>query len=141
MFGIDAIRAYNGWAMALVGASIVFVGLVLLSFAVSRLHKILGLWQRRQGQDPLPGSNGTGSDTLNQDSGTRPLPPEIIAGIQQLQLLSERIGSPFPLPKMFDLAQKAGMLHSHSVANHALSAGILVPDGKGYFAWEAPSPS
>ncbi|MBW1726140.1 MAG: OadG family protein [Deltaproteobacteria bacterium] len=39
MYGLQAIAAYNGWAMALAGALIVFSGLVILSFVISQLHK------------------------------------------------------------------------------------------------------
>jgi len=140
MIGIEAIEAYNGWAMALNGASIVFIGLVLLSFAVSRLHRILGFWERRSGRSPQASSEGSGNSSLDPGFGNPSLPSEIAAGVQQLRLLSERIGDPFSLPRVLDLAQKAGMLQSHSVANHALASGMLAPDGKGYFSWKR-SPS
>ena len=48
MFGIDNITQNNGWAMAAVGASIVFSGLVVLSFVISQIHKILKLWDDRE---------------------------------------------------------------------------------------------
>ena len=47
MFGFENITANNGWAMAVVGASIVFVGLVILSFVISQIHVILNLWERK----------------------------------------------------------------------------------------------
>ena len=47
MYGIDNITANNGWAMAAVGATIVFLGLVVLSFVISQIHKILELWEKR----------------------------------------------------------------------------------------------
>jgi hypothetical protein len=48
LFGIQNITNNNGWAMAAVGASIVFLGLVVLSFAISQIHKILKLWEERE---------------------------------------------------------------------------------------------
>ena len=48
MYGFDNITANNGWAMAVVGASIVFAGLVVLSFVISQIHKILELWEKRE---------------------------------------------------------------------------------------------
>lgn len=45
MIGIENITNNNGWAMAAVGASIVFLGLVVLSFVISQIHKILKLWE------------------------------------------------------------------------------------------------
>jgi Na+-transporting methylmalonyl-CoA/oxaloacetate decarboxylase gamma subunit len=47
LFGFENITANNGWAMAVVGASIVFLGLVILSFVISQVHKILNLWEQR----------------------------------------------------------------------------------------------
>ena len=47
MFGIDNITNNNGWAMAVVGATTVFLGLVVLSFVISQIHKILELWENR----------------------------------------------------------------------------------------------
>ena len=47
MFGFDNITANNGWAMAAVGATIVFAGLVVLSFVISQIYKILELWEKR----------------------------------------------------------------------------------------------
>ena len=47
MFGFENITANNGWAMAVVGASSVFLGLVVLSFVISQIHKILNLWEQR----------------------------------------------------------------------------------------------
>ena len=134
MIGIEAIEAYNGWAIALIGASIVFIGLVLLSFAVSRLHKLLDFWERRYRSNGQASSSDAGS---NADSPT--LPPEIAGTVQQLRLLTERLGDPFPLPKMCALAQKTGILHPYSAVNHAITAGIMIPDGSGYFTWKTTS--
>ena len=47
MYGFDNITANNGWAIAVIGASIVFAGLVILSFVISQIHKVLELWDRR----------------------------------------------------------------------------------------------
>ncbi|MEN8212519.1 MAG: OadG family protein [Thermodesulfobacteriota bacterium] len=45
MYGLEAINANNGWSIAVVGVTIVFSGLVMLSFVISQLHKILDLWK------------------------------------------------------------------------------------------------
>ena len=47
MYGFENITANNGWAMAVIGATIVFAGLVVLSFAISQIHKVLALWDKR----------------------------------------------------------------------------------------------
>ena len=48
MYGIQAITAHNGWAMALAGALIVFSGLIVLSFAISHLHKLLKIFEKQK---------------------------------------------------------------------------------------------
>ena len=134
MIGLEAIESYNGWAMASIGAAIVFLGLILLSFAVSQLHRLLALGQRKSAH----------GDQLKRDADSdeslagRPLSAEALSGIHQLKLLTERIGNPFPLPRMIDLAEKTGMTHPHAVANQALVAGVMIPDpdGRGYYTWE-----
>jgi len=47
VYGFDNITANNGWAIAVIGASIVFAGLVILSFVISQIHRILELWDKR----------------------------------------------------------------------------------------------
>ncbi|MBL0731242.1 MAG: OadG family protein, partial [Desulfosarcina sp.] len=41
MYGFEAISAYNGWSMSIVGVLIVFSGLVILSITISQIHKVL----------------------------------------------------------------------------------------------------
>ena len=50
MFGFENISANNGWAMAVVGATTVFLGLVVLSFVISQIHKVLEMWEERSEQ-------------------------------------------------------------------------------------------
>ncbi len=47
MCGFQAIAAKDGWAMVLMGLSIVFTGLVLLSLAISQIHNVFNLLGRR----------------------------------------------------------------------------------------------
>ena len=47
MYGIENITANNGWAMAAVGATIVFMGLVVLSFVISQIHNILEYFEKK----------------------------------------------------------------------------------------------
>ena len=46
MFGFENITANNGWAMAVVGATTVFLGLIVLSFVISQIHKVLKFWEQ-----------------------------------------------------------------------------------------------
>ena len=54
MFSIENITSNNGWAMAVVGATTVFLGLAILSFVISQIHKILKLWENRNQKQASP---------------------------------------------------------------------------------------
>ncbi len=119
--------------MALVGALIVFTGLILLSLAVSQIHKVLQLWDKR-GSSLRPkksGGAGAGPPKIT-------LSPEAKIAAKQVKLLIERIGEPFSLPKLLELSQKAGLARSHGKVNELVDAGLIVPDGKGAFSWNQP---
>lgn len=118
--------------MASIGASIVFLGLILLTFAVSRIHKLLGFWENRA-KSLERAKNGL---SLNGESEDEVMPREIKSAVRQLRLLTDRIGEPFSLPKLLEFSEKTGMKRSHAMANAALDAGIIVPDGTGYFTWD-----
>ena len=45
MYGLEAINAHNGWAMALTGAIIVMTGRTVLSTIISQLHRIVDMMQ------------------------------------------------------------------------------------------------
>ena len=45
MYGLEAINTANGWAISVVGISIVFSGLVTLSIIISQLHRVLNIWE------------------------------------------------------------------------------------------------
>lgn len=63
MYGLEAINANNGWAISVVGVTIVFSGLVMLSLVISQLHKVLAIWE-----DPskLKAFFGAKKKTVNQ---------------------------------------------------------------------------
>ena len=102
MFGFEAIIAHNGWGISVIGISVVFVSLILLSFAVSRIHKIIELWDKRhrfkKPRQKKEQKEATLPDlTVSQD---------VRRASRQFKLLIEWIGEPFPLPKLLDLSEK-----------------------------------
>ena len=131
MTGLEAISANNGWAMAAVGGSIVFSGLVILSFTISQLHKLLDLWDRRS---TLFNKFKNEKESVQETPGIQ-VSKDIQETIRNFKLLTERIGEPFALPKLLDLSVKCGLDKPHSTINTLLTSKIIVPDGKGYFNW------
>ena len=119
--------------MVAVGWSIVLSGLALLSFTISQLHKILGLWDNRRNiiakfKSPSP----------KKDQPEMPkivLSKDIQETVRQFKLLTNLLGDPFSLPKLIDLSAQRGLPKPHSTVNTLISAKIIVPDGKGYFTW------
>ena len=131
MFGFEAIIAHDGLGISVIGISIVFVGLILLSFAVSRIHKIIELWDKRhrfkKPQQKKERKEATVQDlTVSQD---------VRRASRQFKMLIEWIGEPFPLPKLLDLSEKCGLSRPHSTINELLKYELIIPDGNGYFMW------
>ena len=138
MFGFENIAANNGWAMAVVGASIVFLGLVVLSFVISQVHKILKLWERRD-------------EFLDRDKKQaqieKPKPIKMAVPVQHhlpsvkeltsiYRPLVEQLKQPFDLPQLFEISNKMDLPHPHLSIKYLQQAGVLVPQGDGTFTWE-----
>ena len=54
MNGFETILAHNGWYMALAGGIIVFTGLILLAAAISQIHKLVTILDKK-----IPKKNNT----------------------------------------------------------------------------------
>ena len=133
MFGFEAIIAHDGLGISVIGISTVFVGLILLSLAVSQVHKLIGLWDKRNTyyqrfKNPQKkGDQKTPSDI--------PVPQDIQRASRQFKLLIEWIGEPFPLPRLLDLSEKCGLSRPHSTINEFIKCKLIIPDENGYFIW------
>lgn len=133
MTGLEAISAHNGWAIAILGISIVFTGLTLLSITIAQLHKVLDLWDRRSGYGQW---FKRGSRASLETGGPTPLPADIADAARVYKLLIEHMGDyPFSLPWILDLAVHRNVARPYSALNDLLLAGIIVPSGDGYYLW------
>jgi Na+-transporting methylmalonyl-CoA/oxaloacetate decarboxylase gamma subunit len=135
VIGIDAITANNGWAMAFTGACIVMVGLAILAFVISQLHKIIALTESK-GKKP-------------STSMPEPAPPAVDLSAAQIDILDDletaaRIYSPltrdlgevFPMAALYQIFQKENLPHPHITIMALRGAGFLVPVGEGNFSWK-----
>lgn len=131
MYGIEAINAVNGWAMAAVGALIVFSGLVLLSFVISQLHKFVPLLEKF-------GEKKVASE--GEAPTTPPAPPQRPPDIREqatlFQPIIESLDPSFPLSELYSQAQEHNIPHPHLTISAFRDAGILVPLGNGIFSWD-----
>ena len=137
MFGFENITANNGWAMAVVGASIVFLGLVILSFVISQVHKILKLWEKRdeffdrdkkqaQIEEPKP---------TKAPAPTQHRLPSVNELTSIYRPLVEQLKQPFDLLQLFEISNKMDLPHPHLSIKYLQQAGVLVPQGDGTFTW------
>jgi hypothetical protein len=131
MFGIDNITNSNGWAMAVVGATTVFMGLAVLSLVISQIHKLLEFWENR-----------------NKKKASRVAPPKDKAPALQEQRLPtvselcsiyrplvEQLKEPFQLIQLHEKTKEMDLPHAHLSIKCLQEADILVAQGDGTFTW------
>jgi len=138
MFGIDNITNNNGWAMAAVGATTVFLGLVALSFVISQIHKILEFWENR-------GKTRHRDQTQALKKGS---PKDKAPAHRELRLptaaelcriyrpLVEQMKEPFQLVQLFEKTKEMDLPHPHLSIKCLQEADILVAKGDGTFIWD-----
>ena len=135
MYGLDAIASHNGWAMSIVGIFIVFTGLTLLSFAISQLHKVLNMWEKRE-EIILKVKSPFKKKKIKKSLSSVFTSVDFTIGVQQFRLLVKTLKEPFSLPKLLELAVISGLSRPYSTLSKLLDAGIIFPDNKGYFYWD-----
>lgn len=136
MYGLDAINAHNGWAISVVGITIVFSGLVMLSFVISQLHKVLALWE-----DPSKIKAFFKTKQPEGDpEGPKPLLDDFTQSqkdtARQFALLARTMEDHFSLQRLLFLAQISGLKDPCSNLNKLFKAKIILPDGSGFFTWD-----
>lgn len=134
MYGLNAIEAHNGWAISVVGITIVFTGLMLLSIAISQIHKLLDLWERRDQLDLFGKKKKSLSETEPQK------PPVVLTPVQkesarQFRLLAGTLDDPFSLPRLLKMAEVSGVALPHTTLARLLKADIIIADGNGFHTW------
>ncbi|MCK5204464.1 MAG: OadG family protein [Desulfobacterales bacterium] len=137
MIGIENITNNNGLAMAAVGASIVFLGLVVLSFVISQIHKILRLWEDREKylnrfKKQVPADDAEEVDTPVYEEHHLPEVAELAGTYRPLV---EKLQEPFKLSELFEIANQTDMPHPHLSIQRLQEADILVARGDGTFTW------
>ena len=137
MYGIENITANNGWAMAAVGATIVFLGLVVLSFVISQIHKILELYEKRDDpQEPQkPASPPDVPSRPESQVYKVPQMPTVNDLISIYRPLVEQLDEPFELPQLYEISDKMNLVHPHLSIKQLWDANVLIAQGDGTFTW------
>jgi len=137
VYGFENISANNGWAIAVVGASIVFAGLVALSFVISQIHKILKLWENRNAVLERPKEKIPLAEA-QKDRGPvykKQHLPAVNDLISIYRPLVEQLKEPFELPQLFNIANKMDLAHPHLSIKQLWDADVLMAQGDGAFIW------
>ena len=140
MYGFHAISTHNGWAMAIAGALIVFSGLVVLSTAISQIHRILLFFENK-----YAGFRNNNKIQENDEPEEQPdsdLPKEFPSELDEIaclyQHLIEEIGETFYLSDLYKIAKENNFPHPHITLTAFRDAKILIPYGDGVFSWNLP---
>ncbi|MDD9301197.1 MAG: OadG family protein [Desulfobacter sp.] len=136
LYGLEAISANNGWAVSVVGISIVFTGLVMLSLVISQLHKVIDLIENPEKIKKVFGSKKQASKDKAQALSIMVITEEQKEIAKQFALLVRTMEDHFPLPRLLRLAVISGIKDPHANLNILLKAFIIVADQDGYFSWD-----
>ena len=140
MYGLEAIKAANGWAISVVGISIVFSGLVTLSIIISQLHRVLNIWENPSAIKKIFNKKtkkpGETEKQDNPDCACKSLTQsqKICAG--QFAILARSMDRHFSLPELLHRAVISDLQDPYSILSVLLKSGIIVPDGRGFFIWD-----
>ena len=133
MYGIENISANNGWAIAVLGAGIVFTGLAVLSLVISQIYRILQYFENR---GKTPTSPEPEADAVKKPFATIPHLPEPKELVSIYRPLVEGLDEPFQLAQLYEKAAKMDLPHTHISISRLREAGVLTPQGGGAFVWD-----
>lgn len=127
--------------MAIAGALIVFSGLVVLSTAISQIHRILLFFETK-----YAGFRNNNKIQENDEPEEQPelalptiFPTELDEIACLYQPLIKEIGETFYLSDLYKIAKENHFPHPHITLTAFRDAKILIPYGDGVFSWEPPN--
>jgi len=120
--------------MALVGAAIVFSGLIVLSFTIAQLHKVLILFDKKQGS---LGSQPSVPAVPPEKSGSVDLLEDMAALTVAYDALANELGESFQLAELYALALRDDLPHPHLSIRTLRETHALLSQGEGLFSWQA----
>ena len=132
MYGLAAIQQANGWAMAGAGAGIVLIGLTVLSFLISMIPRLTGLFEEK----PQPPVETAAKESKPEPVVPEKLPDDIKAASTICEALTIDLGEAFTLIDLHRKSKELGIPHPHLSINRFRDAGILVSVGEERFSWQ-----
>ena len=135
MYGLEAINAANGWAIAFAGALIVMSGLAVLSFVISQLHRVIHFIEARKRIEPVDTSSQVSLETEAHFALEHPL-TDLEEAAQHYRKITLELGDRFELKDLYTLFHDSGFPHPHITIRSLRKDGFLVPAGESYFKWK-----
>ena len=103
--GLENIALNNGWSQALLGISIVMTGLIILSIAISQIHKLVDFWENRPKKTKVAPEAVSSDMATTVDGLTLEVPNQCPADIGQVaalyQPIVEQLGTSFELRELY----------------------------------------
>jgi len=135
LYGLEAINAHNGWAMALTGAIIVMTGLTVLATIISQLHRIIGFMEncksgKAETETPRvepPVMETQPAATVLSDPGSC---------VDRFHLMTTDAGETFDLTTLHQIFTQNDDPHPHLTIRSLREQGYLVSAGEGRFSWK-----
>jgi len=126
--------------MAAVGAIIVFSGLVVLSFVISQINRILSFWENLISNFKKNHKAKQTDELQGEDNSVAPhrIPSDIKEAANYYSHLIEDLDQPFELTSLYEISQQKDFPHPHITISNFRQANILVPAGDGLFTWSQP---
>jgi Na+-transporting methylmalonyl-CoA/oxaloacetate decarboxylase gamma subunit len=135
--GVANIAANNGWSMALLGIGIVMTGLIILSLAISQIHKLVDFWENRKKKAAEAPVAEPPAAEKTEPAHTDACPINIDELAALYQPLTEPLGSPFELKELYRVASESDLPHPHITIRCFREAGLLTMVNEGLFSWKA----
>jgi hypothetical protein len=133
LYGLEAISAQNGWAMAIAGALIVMAGLTVLSLVISQLHKIAAFLEK--GVEKRSEKKRVVKFAPREAVVPKPPAFDIDEAQARLKPLAAELGEPFDLTNLYELANSGGLPHVHLSIRSLRECRVIVPAGEDRFVW------
>jgi hypothetical protein len=135
LYGLEAINANNGWAMAITGAIIVMTGLTVLSTIISQLHRFVDILERHKDKKAKTDIVKEQASTTDPQPGPTPL-SDLSKAMEQFYLLTTETGETFDLTTLHHVFIQNDDPHPHLTIRTLREQGYLVPAGEGLYTWK-----
>ena len=135
MHGLAAIQQANGWVQAGAGACIVMSGLAMLSFLISLIPRLTGMFEEKPKPIVEPVLKQPVPKVIVPDQ----LPDDTNAAARILIELTEELGESFSLIDLHGKCKELGLPNPHMSINRFRDAGILISLGQERFSWQPVS--